>query len=457
MPNLFKPASAGSVDSDSVTADFNIGGETLSIDDFTTYHIESDFMVPADHFTFTIEDDRASQLTNKIQIGSPLTVKINGAPQLVGYVDHISFKYDRHGAVLTISGRDALGLMSDSTCNPGLQYDASTSIKKILTDLFTIFNLTPTINDAADLTVATAGLQGLAVHNKQPKAIAKSWARKLGRQVRPKKEEGYLEYAIRLSKELGLYIKLTPGSSNVNVNTPTYDRTTAVAFQLTNRFAQFGNTARNNVLAGDLAVDWTKQPSCVVAEMEGGNSNPIYRRDVTKVLALNELTAFDSFDFDPNDQDEVLAAVNSNTYDILQQFQGFGYMLVPINIGLLNSIPSLLKIQPDVGQLSRPMFTFDRDASTAEELEFFTLEKLASHQNHFMKLDYTVKDHTFTGQDGFKLIWTPNTMVYVRDDRFNLDGNYWLQKRVFSKSRHEGTLTKLELRLPYIYNFYVTQ
>jgi prophage tail gpP-like protein len=46
-------------------------------------------------------------------------------------------------------------------------------------------------------------------------------------------------------------------------------------------------------------------------------------------------------------------------------------------------------------------------------------------------------------------------MVNVVDETFGCSGLFWIQKRVFTKSRGGGTKTHLLLRLPYVFDYAV--
>jgi hypothetical protein len=446
-----------SVDSNTVRADFIVNGKLVPIDNFTTYSLESDFFVACDSFHLTIEDDRAEQLNKQIQVGSPIVISVDNHAQLAGYVDKITLSYSRGGgSTLSISGRDYLGAMSDATCNPNLKYTSQQTIKSILEDLFDIFALTPTISNAAQLTVATGGYVGTATHSKSAKGAAKSWARKINRQIKPAKEEGYLEYAMRLSKEVGLNIKMMPGTTFVSVNTPTYDRDTGPDFFLTNKAANdvFVDKATNNIIDGSMSADWQKQPSCIISELAGGSSNPTYRRDIPKIIQVNEIVAFktDVQHEDVGIKDKWITHLQDDIKSIIIDGLGPDSKLEPLNGGLMFSLPTLLQNQPYVGNVCRPMFSFDSEGSSAEELEFFAMSKMAKHQNEFLNLEYTVKDHKNNGK-----IWNVDTMTVINDTRLQVFGIFWLQKRIFSKSRSGGTITKLQFRLPYVYNFYATE
>ena len=449
-----------SVDSDIVTAIFNEGTSgAISIDNFTSYSLESDFFVPADSFQFTIADDRADQLNNKIQIGSPITIRVNNAPQLIGYVDKIDYSYSRNaGTILKIEGRDALGLMSDSIVPPDLGFSSNTTIKDILTNLFDIFDLIideNSLNDSVKLSAASAGLVGTASRSKTPTAIAKSWLRQINHQIKPRKEEGYLAYAIRISKELGLHIKLIPGTNTVYVNTPVYDRYNLIPFILSNKgsedifeIALPGYTNynfQNNIINGKLDINWRDQPSIIIAEISAAQQ-PDYRIDSMKSIYVNELVGYDE---------------DGLTYDFIHDTlknlsKGKGYREIPKNSDLFYALPNLLLNQPKtISTISRPMFLFDEHGSNQEELDFFVLCKMAEKQNKFFTLQYEVKDHSQNlGEQ--KAIWNTNQMVTLNDVKLGITNNYWLQKRVFTKSRSGGTKTELTLKLPYIYNYYVT-
>ena len=436
-------------------------GATIQVTNFTEYSLERDFFIAADGFSLVIGDDRASKLYSILKGGCEIHFDINDRPQLHGYIDKFHMSNSRHGGkVLTINGRDALGQMSDAICAPNmippgqqsfnpLQFKTTTTLKQALTTIFGCFGLTNLqIDDSADLTIGSGGKFGVKAKGKKRKGLIKNLSKNIAKNCRPNQNEGYLEYAMRLCKHNGIFIKLNldnKGNPQILVNPPTYDRNSAPVYTL---FALEDPTdTRTNILDSVASVDYAHQVTCLVVEatFNGGN----YHRDSKKVIAVNELTGY-----------KVDSKGNlTNTY--LDSVQAFitattgknGYLVLDANTDLQNAVP--LSVVGITNGICRPQFRKDDYAHSIDQLQFFASAKLSELQNRFFGLQYNVQGHSNNG-----VLWQPNTLVSVLDQTLDpsnpVAGNYWIQRRVFTKSRQGGTKTSLMLRLPNIYQLDVT-
>lgn len=447
---------------DQLTANFldQNGNIVTSIKNVTSYSLDSDFFMPADGFTLEIGDDRADQLNKNINIGSRVAISINDNPQLIGYVDKIQYSYNRGGGkILHIQGRDALGTIGDSICHPSLklaQDDTTiTSLNKIFdigsswskgyfnnSNPYGLYGLTSlSIDDRFSATKAIGGNVGIKARTgKTLRSLVKNLQHAIDHLIRPRHEEGIMQFAQRIAHQSGLEIKLARGGTfEVLINSPIYTRDTPPLYQLIKQ----SNNPKNNVITGSMDVNWTKQPTVIVGEVVA--SGGLYRKEDRKVICINELTGYQrglapTLD---NALPQVKEFVNSTTTK-------YGYYLMEPNVNLITSIPNtIINLIPST---YRPMFLYDENIASFEELKFAVAKKMAQYQNDFFTLHYTVENHTNNGN-----IWQPNQLVNVIDDTFDPNNSvgsvYWIKRVTFTKSRGGGTKTNLELKLPFIYAF----
>ena len=77
-----------------------------------SYDIESDLMTPADAWRMTMAKS-GIRLPPEVDIGAALLVRVGGETVLSGTLDEREHKVDKQGHVLSLSGRDAAGVLLD--------------------------------------------------------------------------------------------------------------------------------------------------------------------------------------------------------------------------------------------------------------------------------------------------------------------------------------------------------
>jgi prophage tail gpP-like protein len=471
---------------DKLTVEFldQSGKPTNPIDNWTTFNLQRDFFTPADTFTLVLEDDRAIQLNNQLQAGMALRFSINKVPCMTGFIFKYHLGYSRTGGMqLTISGQDLLGWMAKAICLPTNVGTATTNYHFKPTDTFkyafeTLFNtfaaevqlpvkLNVKTDDTANLSISTGGTVGNKV-NKKSRNLAKSLQSAFQRLSAPHNNETFLAYALRLAKHLGCNIKLASalnvdGSLDVFVMPPTYDRTVNTPFSIYHSFNPSPPNF-NTALDGSVEIDMEHQPSVIVMEMATAGNNSYYQ-GAQKISCINELTGYPRTaglqlqnppnninQAVPNVQQFVNALVNpTGATDKLK----VGYNILPPNQALYDTLPStLIGLQT---QLSLPAYMQDNNAHTIDELNFGAAKAMAEAQDKYFTLNYTVQGFSQNGR-----VWSPNMMVNVYDQTIGqpgkpLDGSFWLQKVNFIKQRNApGTITQLQLGLPYTHAFTIT-
>ena len=464
---------------DQITVQFiDSNGATQSIQDWSEYNIQRDFFDPADGFTLVCEDDRADQLNSLMQVGQRLLFNLNNFTILVGYIDTMEYSYTRggHGKMLIIRGRDICGILGDAVVYPNLglggttdyQFNPDTTLSQAMNGIFlngltTItslltngngFNLAPLSNSTLGSQTAGQGFgTGIKSKAKTGRGISSSYQSNLKRLCKPEKEETYLHYASRLAKHAGAFIKCMPGSdAALFVGTPNYN-TSNVPYSLQHyyqtemRFNSNPVTA-NNIHDGKLRVSYKDQPSVIIGEATHGQAN--FRKQTTKVICINEFTGYiqgtTSLTID-NAIPNVKNAVEQLTTGAVGATNQNGYYLLAANNDLYTAADqNVIGIQTN---FSRPYYYIDHNAQTVEELMIGVAELMATFQDKFFDLEYVVDQHSNNGYP-----WGINQMCSVADDTFgppnkSLNGQYWIQKVNFIKSRSEGTQTVLTLRLPF--------
>ena len=100
----------------------------VQITRFTEYEFSSDFLTPADGFSFTYEPgDTSKDVVQKVladfAIGTEVTLRINGAVQGVGYIDDIDMHGSKDsGLQVVIEGRSKIAYAVDACVDPGTTF-----------------------------------------------------------------------------------------------------------------------------------------------------------------------------------------------------------------------------------------------------------------------------------------------------------------------------------------------
>lgn len=85
----------------------------MRIEHFFSYSISADLYVPADIFRLELANPETP-----IQSGMPVELYVNGVKELTGLIDKVARKVAKSGVSLTVEGRDLMGLLIDSHCEP---------------------------------------------------------------------------------------------------------------------------------------------------------------------------------------------------------------------------------------------------------------------------------------------------------------------------------------------------
>jgi hypothetical protein len=416
------------------------GIPAFKIDNWTSYTFDSDFFTPVDTFSFELADDRADQLKNKINIADPVNLIVNGVIECKGFIERIEFENSMSGTVLKLSGRDLLGVVCDGTISPNVKITDTHTFEDAL---FKAFEGAGWSKDK----ITFIDFQDYANFKAETsqKGSGRKKKSKIGHQLKPHKNEGFMEFAMRICKRSGWNIKLTPDGENINIGQPWYEPITLFNATFKHRLK---DPSENNIISSSIAIDWKKQPSYIIGEATGAGGN--FRKGLNKVFVPNGLLL---------DQEDV----------ILYNYNGMAQekiKWIDVNSDLVNNLPSMLRnLFPGVisapskeaSQKNRPLFEYDDEAKSMAELQYVMMKKMADFQREFFTLNILTNGHAFTGQnfnsDGIVYNHRINTMCKVIDETYGLDNLFWIQKRSFTKSRANGTRTQLTLKLPYIYVF----
>lgn len=85
----------------------------------------------------------------------------------------------------------------------------------------------------------------------------------------------------------------------------------------------------------------------------------------------------------------------------------------------------------------------DVNVANQREAEFYASRKIAETRREGYSLIYTVAGHSTPGLLGGRIIWTPDTMIEVDDERLGIHDVFWLESCVYSAPPTQTQLTLL--------------
>ena len=306
----------------------------LSLPDlFSSYTITNDFFSRSDSFSLEIagrDKEDLIQILNKLTKGGDIIkLRINGQPKLTGFIDKIDIKYGSSGTTMTISGRDRLGLMIDSTTTPETQAKPSDTLLTALYKAFEPFGFTKediiwkSGDEALHKSIGSKLKPGPGVQFSGRKTFQDP-TRKVNRKQRAKKGEGAMQFAMRIAEHAGLFINLSENGEKILISPPVYKRSEGAPQYQVVHLTTDPEISGNTIMNGSIHIGWDHQISMIIAEGTSGGGE--FRKQTSKVIAINELTSVNSN-----------GSVNPDVQTKIDEYNEYGQSTVlPLNQKLID-------------------------------------------------------------------------------------------------------------------------
>lgn len=377
---------------------------------FDSYSLESRYAAATDAFRFTVGGDIVNQYSLDIlKAGTSVQLVIDGNIQFSGLIDKSPVKISRSGKFIEISGRDMGSVLVDSCIDPfSYEFDENATLEQALTKIVSPYGFKVATTDNGSRNIQT----GTSITSNDPPVYIKDFSIKA---CRPSPGEGAFQYASRLAKRFGLWLKADALGKTIIAGRPNYSQPPLYTLSLSENASIF-----------DYAIDFnlTNQTDVIVMQGSGGNGN--FQKSSFKVAVVNE---FNGYNPDGTYTDNVKAT--------LAKYPG---------IPVLDMKPQLLKFQDRFeSSIHRPTYIVNDEAKTIEQLQFAARQKMSQLQMEAVSISVSVLGHMQNN-----IPWTVNTIVKVEDNITNFNENMWISERTFTKSRSGGTITTLKLIPPYV-------
>ena len=392
----------------------------IVLDRWTDYSFKSDFLTPADSFHFTLgldENGLPEPAKQALTFGARIQLLCDQRTLANGHVDIFDTSADRgSGHVVTITGRDRLGQVLDTTADPTYQLKEGGTLADLLHDMFAPFGFGPddfVLDPEADRNAKT-GIRGTPTTRGGKKKGPQPLKSFVLHQTKPYNHESVWHFTNRVAQRHGLWIRLSADGTKIIVSTPNYDQAPAYSLMRTREFS--------NVLQGSrLTVDMTDQPTMIIADSFGGGGE--YGKGRYRAYCVNPLLGFDE---DGNVLPEVAA--------VLKKYPSAYELTIP-RTTFLRRAP---KLAP------RVMYLHDDESKTQLQLNAFVLREMSLLLRKAVRGKYVVEGHGQTTENGFAG-FAYDTIAHVRDDAAGFDDEMWVLGVTYDKSRSGGTKTTLDL------------
>lgn len=416
---------------DSQNVRLTLSDSNVAIDRWISYESTSDFLTPADSFSFTLgldEKGLPDEQRNALKLGARCRLHVNDLILTDGRIDAIEVTADRSsGTQFHIRGRDRLGQTLDAVADPQFQLKSGGTLAELLKRLFAPFGWSSDDHFEIETSAnrdAKSGKRGTPTTKGEVGLTKRGKARKGPRplksfvlhQTKPYNHESVFHFASRVAQRHGLWIWCSADGEKLMVGAPDFKQEPIFAIRR-------GSDGTGNVISGSVHFDLTDQPTIIMADTFTVGGSGEFGKGRSKAFAVNPMLGYaDDGEYKP----EVKALIAKYPGAIEQVLPGSSFPFRAENIPF------------------RPMFLHDDESKTQEQLNFYVRREMSLLYRKALTASYTVEGHGQTVGDSF-VAWTPDTTVEVHDDVAGLSEILYVLGVSFNKSRNGGTTTRLEL------------
>jgi prophage tail gpP-like protein len=408
-------------------ATVEIGGQTITA--FESYEMTSDLLTPSDAFSLALSvpgsaEYRASILA-RIRANPTVTISIGRdvpgiairAPQMVGIIGSLAYEANKdHGATLRVSGTDKGGLLTTSSANPSLQVTSETEFTSFVRTLVAPYGIQVITESSIARNLATGG------NSNSFQRVRSRVARGAGVTT-----SSVSRRALRDAGSTSAVGTSTPrsqaaarsGHANGMVGDDVRD------LKISEAKPQVGETIwefidRHCKRFGILA--WMDPQGRLILSAPDYEQAPLYhlRRNLSPGTAPNNILS-GGFTEDIGSQ--------PSSVTVYGRSRGHDETRTPF-----------VAVVEQESFFHRPLVVHDNAVRSVEEARRRGLRELHQRAQEKFVLEYEVRDH---GNDGY--VYAVDSIFDVQDEAIGVAGSYYCTSRTFTKSRTEGTKTRLRL------------
>lgn len=390
-------------------------GSPIVIRNFLSYDYREHYLaMPCDAWSFTVAAGSLSrQDRQSIRLGSKVEAWIDGCLQTTGWLDKVrTTSAADAGSILTLEGRSWISQVVDAHIDPQQRFSEAMTLEQFAQAVLAPFGVQAIVDDnESNRNVITGALRGIATSKKgRP---LKQFVQHL---EKPYPAEGAWAFLCRVAQRFGVWPRAAADGKTVVFSTPDFDQ--QPTYRLQHTIDDGG--AHNNVLASDVTRSREEQPTVIFGFGAGGGGE--WALTKLKGAVMNPLIAPQA----PATLASVLGAYPNIRAELLP--------LPAIASAILD------KLYPD--PVARPLFLYDDQSHTQEQLRAFLLREMSLRMRKALDARYTILGHRI----GARPV-AVDTMIDVQDDVSDLHIPLWVLGRHFSKTK-AGTVSEFELIRP---------
>lgn len=398
------------IDPDKVEISMVLRETQKTITDWLDYSFNDNFLTPVCGFSFTVGGFGFRQLWDAgVRPGARVSLRLAEHYVGDGYIDSLEISADRGGGISArIEGRDRLSYAVDSNARPKLAFKEGTTLGEAVKQILEPYGFSKiVIDNDANVQLQTGVVSGIKYTKGGGKKGPKPLTSFVLHHSKPYPGEGAFAFAQRLAQRHGVWLWLSADGESVIASRPNFDR------EPTHSLFRYID-GPSNVVGGSVKYDVGEQPTLIIADGLGAGGEFGHSRLRAKMM--NPAT---------NTDDPELPRVWIEYADAKIVEMGA--------VGTPMYVPKC-----------RTVYLHDQSSQTPKQLENFVKREMSLAVRKSLQVSYTVLGHGQMVNDTF-VPWAVDTMVAVDDEVAGLQETLWVVGRTFTRSRQNGTMTKLDL------------
>jgi prophage tail gpP-like protein len=349
-------------------------------------------------WSVNIADKR--RLRESIAVGSVATLKYSNRPLVTGYAEQLNFG----DGTITISGRDLLATIVDSSVNPFFRINEKMKLRDALNGILKDFGFTKIeLDNVANLEIQT----GKSGKGKDAAVIDVDLTK-----IKSDGTESVNEMIKRLLSRQGYYLTCAADGQSIIVSKPDYYSDVLYDFVADDGIG-------SNILSAEYNIKAADCPSVIVSlgRSSAGDKSQSSRLGAYAVLEFTEELALPAIN----------AYLANPDFKGLPKLPNADFSAYNLNFGNLPFKPVIIR---------------DDTSKNQTELELFLRRKKAEIMFEIFSGTITIQ-----GLMNNKINVVPNTLCNLKDSYNRVNGVFWIDS-VESKFDRSGIITKINLTIP---------
>lgn len=405
-----------------------------------SYSIDSDYMTATDGWEFVVYDDEdPAGLRSKFAPLQPVTLYVDGHPQVTGRIDAIETE-SADSSALRVSGRDYIADLVDGTADPSIRFSKGSTVADALTKVCAPYGIDTIIGDN---NLNRNLLTGKVPFGEGPPIDFK--AAKLS-DFKVSDNTGCWQVISNIAARHGFTVQPIVGESNGA-------RTALILSHPEYRQDPIGSLTRpGNVIAAMAKRDYSRVPTVTVARGHTSTARVKYSKGTVEISTFKGGGSLGV----------IALAVPSVRIEIDLERTVTTTKRATVATGELSTSPEISATvtgrvfekrndpkspEPLDGKLYRPAFYSDKEARTIDELEHGVRKMVSERLRDTLTYEATVRGHRDPDTDA---VYAVDTILEVADGIEGISERMWVKRRTFTNGP-DGPKTKLQLIRPETY------